>query len=137
MLFLDDFFKMTPYEIIVQDLNTEEQTQLTMQTVPYLEEMNMTLKMKVTYECLLRAQKLKHRISALIFAFFLGQLIERREIAKKDIRTFISEHYYIISVRTYYIFEVNPVQIYNTKLTSLTLIRKLKQEDFTKLTIQF
>ena len=53
LLFLDDL--MTPYEIIVQDLNTEEQTQLTMQTVPYLEEMNMTLKMKVTYECLLRA----------------------------------------------------------------------------------
>jgi hypothetical protein len=128
---------MTPYDLILQDLAIEVETRPILQEVPYTSTMEMCLKMKVTYECLLRSIKLKHRISTLVFAFFLGQLIEKRELSKRKIRTIMSEHYYIIAVRTYYIFEVDPTQIYNTKVIILTLIRHLRQQDISNLADQF
>jgi hypothetical protein len=108
-----------------------------MQDTPYSEEMDYRTKINLTYECLVRALRLKQRISSLIFAYFLGQLIEKREMSKRTVKQIISEHYYIVAVRTYYIFEVNPVQIYATKETTINMIRKLKQKEFKQLVIEF
>ena len=121
---------MDYYNTIFQDLLEENNTQLNMQDTPYSGEMDYRTK-------LIRALRLKQRISSLIFAYFLGQLIEKRETTRRVIKQIISEHYYIIAIRTYYIFEVNPVQIYATKEMTINMIRKLKQKEFTQLTLKF
>ena len=85
---------MTPYEIVLQDLLLDGDSSQEMQNVPYSSDMDEKMKILVTYRCLLRAQRLRQRISALIFAYFLGQLIEQKELTKKQIRQVVSEHYY-------------------------------------------
>jgi hypothetical protein len=127
---------MTPYDIILQDLFIEEEIQQELPEIPYTYEMNTESKIKVTYRCLLRAQRLKQRTSALVFAYFLGQLIEEKELVKKQIRKIMSEHYYIMSIRTYYIFEVNPRQIFATRNTTVNLIMQLRQQDMNRLTVE-
>ncbi len=128
---------MDYYNTIFQDLLEENNMQLNMQNTPYSGEMDYRIKIELTYECLIRALRLKQRISSLIFAYFLGQLIEKKETSKRVIKQIISEHYYIIAIRTYYIFEVNPVQIYATKEMTINMIRKLKQKEFAQLTLEF
>src|SRR5271154_3498286 len=118
----------TAFQLISQDLCEENNLQQTLQDPPYLDELDFGEKIKITYDCLLRAIRLKQRISSLIFAYFLGQLIERKELSKCIMKQIITEHYYIIAVKTYYIFEINPQQIYATKFMSTSLIRKLHQE---------
>ena len=81
--------------------------------------------------------KAKNFIINICLFQFLGQLIEKRETSRRVIKQIISEHYYIIAIRTYYIFEVNPVQIYATKEMIINMIRKLKQKEFTQLTLEF
>ena len=81
--------------------------------------------------------KAKNFIINICLFQFLGQLIEKRETTRRVIKQIISEHYYIIAIRTYYIFEVNPVQIYATKEMTINMIRKLKQKEFTQLTVEF
>ena len=128
---------MDYYNTIFQDLLEENNTQLNMQDTPYSGKMDYRTKIELTYECLIRALRLKQRISSLIFAYFLCQLIEKRETSRRVIKQIILEHYYIIAIRTYYIFEVNPVQIYATKEMTINMIRKLKQKEFTQLTVEF
>ena len=96
------------YQIIVNDLmEAEENNQLFSET-PYLTEMSYKEKLNVTYDCLKRAVRLKQRISSLVFSYFLGQLIENKESSKREIKQIVTEHYYIIAIRTYYLFEFNP-----------------------------
>jgi hypothetical protein len=76
---------MTLYEIILQDLLREEIEDYTMQEVLYTSEMNYLTKIQVIYRCLLRAQRFKQRKSALVFAYFIGQLIETKELSKQQV----------------------------------------------------
>jgi hypothetical protein len=111
---------MTFYEIILQDLLRKETEDHTMQEVPYTSKMDYLTKIQVTYWCLLRAQRFKQRKSALVFAYFIGQFIETKELSKRQVWQVITEHFYVITVHTYYIFEVKPTQIYNTEQTTVT-----------------
>lgn len=127
---------MTPYEIVLQDLLKEETEDHIMQETPYTSEMDCLTKIQVTYRCLLRAQRFKQRKSALVFAYFIGQLIETKELSKRQVRRIITEHFYVISVRTYYIFEVKPTQIYSTERTTINTIMYLKQSEVRKLVLE-
>jgi hypothetical protein len=117
---------MTPFELIVQDLNQVRDSQVIMQEPPYDNTMDEKRKIQITYNCLLRAQRNKQRISALIFAYFLGQLIKNRLLSKREIKQLITEHFYSIAIRTFYIFEIDPTIIYSTSIISVNLIIKLK-----------
>jgi len=127
---------MSTYNIILQDLFVRRDNTQEIQSPPYTMEMDVKTKIKITYNCLLRAQRLRQRISALVFAYYLGQLIEGREISKGSCKQIISEYFYNVSVRVYYIFELNPAQILATKATTLIMVRKLKQREFQKLTLE-
>ncbi|PKC67561.1 hypothetical protein RhiirA1_393644 [Rhizophagus irregularis] len=127
---------MTPYEIVLQDLLTEGNSFHELQDESYSDEMDDKTKIHVTYRCLLRAQRLKQRIPVLVFAYFLGQLIEQKELTKKQVRQIVSEYYYWISVRVYYIFETNPIQIYCTVNTTVNLIRSLRQNEIKQLVLE-
>jgi len=127
---------MTPYKIILHDLTSNLIGQHPLKKPPYDENADMKTKVQVTHRYLLRAQRLKQRRSALIFAYFLGRLIESRELTKKEVKEMVSEHFYILAVRTFYIFEVTPAQIYATQTTSVNYIRRLKQEEVMKLALE-
>ena len=131
-----EFKLIMSFNTILQDLLVENNTNLELQAPPYSENMDMKLKIKATFTCLIKSLKLKHRISSLIFAFHLGKLIESKELTKRDCRKIISEHFWIIAIRTYYIFEVNPNQIYATTETTTAMIRKLSQQEFRRLTLE-
>ena len=124
------------YRTILQDLAEEVNLQQTMQDTPYTTNMTNQEKINMTYQCLLRAVRLKQRISTLIFAYFLGQLIEKKELSKRKIKQIVTEHYYVIAIRTFYIFEFNPQQIYVTKIMNIGNIRKLIQHEFKQLVIE-
>jgi hypothetical protein len=124
------------YEIILQDLLREGTEDHTMQKVPYISEMDYLTKIQVTYRCLLRAQRFKQRKSALVFAYFIGQLIETKELSKRQVRQVITEHFYVIAVHTYYIFEIRPMQIYNTEHTTINMIMYLKQSEVRRLVLE-
>lgn len=49
-----------------------------------------------------------------------------KDIAKKEIKHIISEHFYIMVICAYYIFEIGPVRIYQTQWTTFNFIMKLK-----------
>ncbi|PKC07814.1 hypothetical protein RhiirA5_417732 [Rhizophagus irregularis] len=102
---------MMLYEIVLQDLLIEGNSSHKLQDEPYSDEIDDKTKIHVIYRYLLRAQRLKRQIPALVFAYFLRQLIEQKELTKKQVRQIVSEHYYWISVRVYYIFETNPIQV--------------------------
>jgi hypothetical protein len=127
---------MTLYEIILQDLLREGTEDHIMQEVPYTSEMDYLTKIQVTYRCLLRAQRFKQRKSALVFAYFIIQPIETKELSKRQVRQVITEHFYVIAVRTYYIFEIRPMQIYNTEHTTINMIMYLKQSDVRRLVLE-
>ena len=127
---------MSTYEIVLQDLLIEGNSTQELQDEPYSNEMDDKTKIHITYRCLLRAQRLKQRIPALIFAYFLGQLIEQKDLSKKQVRQIVSEHYYWIAVRVYYIFETNPIQIYYTVNTTVNVIRSLKQYEVKQLVLE-
>ena len=50
---------MSYYDIILQDLTAEMETSYYMQDTPYSIKMGAKIKIKITYECLLRAQRLR------------------------------------------------------------------------------
>ena len=127
---------MSYYNIILQDLFANSEKVHEMQAPPYQEEMTNRNKLEITYNCLLRSIRLKQRISSLIFAYYLGQLIENRESSRRTCKQIMSDHFYIIAIRVYYVFEINPIQIYATKDITTSMFRKLKQEKFKKLTLK-
>src|SRR5579859_153868 len=135
--FFIKFRKMShSYQIIVNDLMEAEENNQTFPVTPYLTEMSYTEKLNVTYDYLKRAVRLKQCISSLVFSYFLGQLIENKVSSKREIKQIVTEHYYIISIRVYYLFEFNSQQIYATKMMTIMNVRKLKQDEFKQLVIE-
>jgi len=76
---------------------------------------------------------MKDRISLLVNAFYIGQVIEeemtpaQRTLNKSN----LTSYYYQVCVRTYCIFEKFGLQqIYRTHWTTLTMISKLKSHEY-------
>jgi len=124
------------YNVIIQDLLERGNISQDLPQRPYADDQDEKVKIQLLNLCILRAQKLKQRKFALVYAYYLGQCIEMKELSKKDIRKIISEYFYIIAVRTFYLFEFNPEQIFNTRKTTCNMIRKLKQEEFSRLIME-
>jgi len=127
---------MTDFNLILQDLLSADELVSELPIIPYPENVTVEMKVDILYGYLLRARKIKQRISSLVYAYLIGQIITSREITKTKIREIISEHFYIVALRTYYIFETEPCKIYNTKYTSIAMIRTLKQGEFKKLIVE-
>jgi hypothetical protein len=126
---------MASFNQILQDVTRENTNQL--QQPPYNNNDDESTKLTVIYDCLTRALQLKQRVSSLIFAYFLGQLIVTGSLEKKIILREVSLHYYYAAIRIYYIFEFTPNRIYSTQFISLQFIRKMKHSDFQRLVIEF
>src|ERR1043165_3284941 len=127
---------MTPYEIICQELASEISINGELTPPPYNENANEIDKLTITYRYLLRAQRVKQRKKALVYAYYLGKIIEANNLPIRTPKQIISEHYYQTSIRVYYIFELNPHQIEQTTSITLSLIRKLTSVEYRSLVIE-
>ena len=88
-------------------------------TIPsYTENMKLKRKLEITYRMLRRTSILRDRILMMTNAFYLGQLLEKKTSSPAQ-RTYfkgmITKYYYIVLIRTYFIFEfLGPEQIQQT-----------------------
>ncbi|CAG8826589.1 31544_t:CDS:1, partial [Gigaspora margarita] len=82
-----------------------------------------------------RARRLKNQIDTLVYAFYLGQLLET--ITKPERTTcnkLLTRYFILVSIRTYYIFEnLGIEQIYRSSTINLRMISKLKSREFQNL----
>ena len=127
---------MMPYENICSDLSLTSDNFPELSPAPYRDELDEKSKIILTYRCLLRAQRLKQRKRSLIFAFYLGQLIENNNFSAKEMKKIISEYYYLVAVRIYYIFESNPALLELSQITTLTMVRRLSSNEYHSLVME-
>ena len=123
------------YERILQDLSYEQLEDVEIYPPPYNENMDEKAKISIVYQCLLRALRVKQRKKSLIYAYYLGQLIESG-MQRKKVKQIITDHYYLTSIRIYYIFEFNPMQIESTKEMTVSMVRQLSSKEFKTLVIE-
>ncbi|GES88278.1 hypothetical protein GLOIN_2v1478891 [Rhizophagus clarus] len=124
------------FQRVCEDLSNIGQVNIELMGPPYNETMDDKSKISITYKCLLRAQRLKQRKTALTYAFYLGKLIESCPIIQKLAKKDISDHYYQTAIRTYYIFEINSFQIMGTQEITLSMIRRLTSQQYHSLIIE-
>ena len=127
---------MTPYEIICEDLSSSITYNGNLTSPSYGDDANEKIKISITSRYLKRALRLKHRRKALTYAYYLGKIIEENNFPAKEVKQIISDHYYITSISTYYIFESNPGQIEKTETITLSLIHQLTARQYQSLIVE-
>lgn len=110
---------MDAFNRMCEDLTLVEPVDAQITPPPYIDGLSDTKKVEYYFMLIKRAQRRRDRIGALMYAFYLGELIEVEENFRK-----------IAITRAYYIFEVNPDQIVRTQYMSLTNIRKLSAIEY-------
>ena len=118
---------------IYNDIIAEEPAEAEILSPPYIDNLSDRAKIDALHRFLLRAIKRRHRKQTLTYAYYLGQMIENDPVIGKYARRIVSEHYFVTSVRTYYIFETCPQQIERTQVTTLNMIRRLRVDEYTSL----
>ena len=124
----------TNFDVIYEDLMEIDPHNAEIISPPDLSNFNDQMKINTLQRFLLRAVRLKHRKNTLIYAYYLGQLIESEPIVAKMAKRCISLHYYLTSIRVYYLFETCPEQIDRTKFMTLNMVRRLKTDAYLSLT---
>ncbi|CAG8522119.1 18612_t:CDS:2, partial [Gigaspora rosea] len=99
---------------------------------PYDNEHKEIIKATLAYHYLLRTIRRRDRIESLVYAYYLGSILD---VMSRDqlrfLRPIISRHYYNTAIRTYYVFEHYGVeQVYCSTFTSLHEIRRLSDSEF-------
>ena len=78
------------------------------------------------------------RISVLVNAYYLGQILETKLNTPRERRKYrriLTEHYNTASIRIYSLFSIVGIQqIYRTQRTSLWMYRRITQNEFVRLT---
>ena len=129
---------MDTYSIIFQDLYGILPLTIDEYSVPYCKEMKLEQKVRMIFMKLHQALKLKNRILSLVNAFYLGQLLEVEAITSFEKMIgpkIVTKYYFTSAIRTYYIFQANPEQIYRTTNTTIRLIYQLKSAEYRQLSL--
>ena len=118
-----------PLEILILDIQEQSSSVDHNMVPPYDESMDVTEKFNITFIMLKRSIKLKLRINTLIYAFYLGKLINEQDLMVNhlDYYSILSQHYIRLAKATFDIFEPHPDQIAKTKIISLRNIRFLSR----------
>ena len=115
-LILEEIFEVTPEDVIVTPC-------------PYSHNDTPEIQLYTTYRHLQRSARRKDRHMTLIYAYYLGELIENIHNRHQQglLIDHISKYYSVVSRRTYYLFEKPGIeQIYRTKKLTLRMIYNLK-----------
>jgi hypothetical protein len=99
---------------------------------PY--ELTDTLEQKFNtlYRSLRRSIRLKNRQVSMLYAYFLGKLLDENDKYEKKMTT----HYLVMSRNTYDLFEEYPVQILRTKVLTVQRIKTLKRNEILDLRVK-
>ena len=124
---------MATYLLIAQELAEDQPETITV--TPALYNLTQTPEMQVllTYQRLQRLAKRKDRLMTLVYAFYLGELLENNPNRphRRYLNSQVSSYYSLASRRTYNLFEQAGVeQIYRTKSVTLRQIGKLPSTEF-------
>lgn len=124
------------FTLLVNELLEEEPRTVNIQSLPYSQEEKYEHKVQMTYWKLLRSAKSRRRILTLIYAFYLGQLIDGDSVTKSQnikARQLVSEYYFKASKRVFRLFEEDPAQIYRTKTITLSTLTQISHDDYISL----
>ncbi|CAG8715842.1 14424_t:CDS:1 [Funneliformis mosseae] len=126
----------TPYQLLLDDLKQTESVDLLLYPLSYTDEMDIKEKFHSITRAMFRAKRIYNHISFLINAFYLDQFFETLENVTTQV-TYIKEitrHYYLASVRIYYLYEVlGTFQIAKSRNLTLNLILRISKSQFNKL----
>jgi hypothetical protein len=128
---------MSNYTILAENLLQTTPEDIDVAPTPYDFLQSSEIQLLNTYQKLQRASRRRNRILALIYAYYLGEILESMPNRKQRayLNSHITEYYSRVSIRTYAIFEkVGIDQIYRTRSTSLRLIHRLSHKDYVSLT---
>ena len=98
-----------------------------------LDGLDSTMKVYAMMRLIKRALRVKNRKLALMNAFYLGRMIEEDDIVRAIARRKLTIYYFTAAIRTYYIFEECPEQIFRTRNTTLKKIKDLKSYEYGRL----
>lgn len=123
----------TIQDLILEDLlaTTPEFVQVT--PIPYDLLQPIENQVLQTYRYMQRAIRMKNRILSLVYAYYLGELLEG--IVNRSQQSYLNQHltkYHLTGCRrTYSLFERSGIeQIWRTRHTTLTMITKLKFSEY-------
>jgi hypothetical protein len=121
------------YQSILTELTTVSTNTSPAPLCPYDPLGEWTLQLISVYRLLLRAKRTRHRINTLIYAYYLGQLLENAESPAQrtsGLQT-LTKYYAGVAVRTYYIFSKWDIsQVYHTTTLTLRNISQLKFAEY-------
>ncbi|CAG8623618.1 19792_t:CDS:1 [Gigaspora rosea] len=105
--------------------------------VPYdLYDTMMTIedRVDITFQALLKSTRQRKKQNSLVYAFYLGQLLEvftKLPAERTMLKSHLTKYYALAATRTYYIFERwGMEQIMRTSKISLRTITDLSQDEY-------
>lgn len=124
------------FPLILDELLVGEPLLPTVPNRPYGSHEAYKSKVNKTYRLLLRAASLRQRPRTLLYAFYLGELLESFEVSKQqrsEAKQWVSSYYFSTSVRVFHVFETDISQIYRTTRITLTHIARLSKDEYASL----
>ena len=119
---------MATYSVIAQELIEDFPEVVTVTPAPYDLTQPPELQMMLTYQKLQRSSRRQDRITTLVYAYYLGELLENN-INRSQRRYFLSQtttYFSRTAQRIYNLFEKTGVeQIYRTKFITFAKISRL------------
>ena len=122
---------MSTYTILSQELSESTPDNVDVIPAPFNVLQPPEMQVLNAYHKLQRSSRRKDRLMTLVYAYYLGELLEMT--TNRSLRTYLNSHltryYSLASLRIYYLFEKTGVeQIYRTKKIT---IRQIYQMPFT------
>lgn len=116
-------------QTILDDLQQVFPIQIDLPLPPYQGEDEFEIKFTWTLKNLQKSIRRKQRISSLVNAFYMGQLLDQILSASERLRfkRKMTSHYAIMAEKTYDLFELYPELIMKTQILNVQAIRTLKR----------
>lgn len=130
---------MNAYESILEDLRTLVPGEISNCPPPYDDQSSISERFNTLQDAIVRSRRLGHRTLQLVNLYYMGKLLEKEldGVQRSQYVKQLSDHYRVISVRMYYMFEPFGVQqIARTTRITPTMIRELKQHEYQELVVQ-
>jgi hypothetical protein len=116
-------------QTILNDLQQVFPEYVTLPLPPYQREDKFEIKFTWTLKNLQKSIRRKQRISSLVNAFYMGQLLDQIVEASERLRykKKMTSHYAIMAEKTYDLFEFYPELIMKTQILNVQIIRTLRR----------
>ena len=126
-------FNMSIYTILSQELSESTPDNVNVIPAPFDVLQPPEMQVLTTYHKLQRSARRKDSLMTLVYAYYLGELLEMT--TNRGLRTYLNSHftryYSLVARRTYYLFEkIGVEQIYRTKKITMRQIYQMPFSDY-------